>query len=82
MRTAKILVRLGNVFAGHTGNCINLVMLRLKFQRQEGSFSNKNHVQIVITIMYKKFLISREQNAKMKLIWEILEGIYLYIFCM
>ena len=57
MLTAKTLVRLGNVFAGHTGNFVNLVMLRLKFQRQEGYFSNNNHVQKVSNF-------KREQNAK------------------
>ena len=48
MRTAKTLVRLDNVFDGRTGNFVDFVVLRLKFQRQEGYFSNN--------IMYKKFL--------------------------
>ena len=42
---------------GHTGNFVNLVMLRLKFQRQEGYFSNNNHVQKVSNF-------KREQSAK------------------
>ena len=33
MRTAKTLVRLGNVIAGRTGNFVGFVALRLKFQR-------------------------------------------------
>ena len=38
----------GNVFDGRTGNFVGFIVLRLKFQRQEGYFSNN--------IMYKKFL--------------------------
>ena len=54
MRTPKTLVRWSNVFAEHTGNFVNLVMLRLKFQRQDGYFSNNNNNNV------QKFLISKE----------------------
>ena len=52
MRTTK---------TGQTGQClrnfVGFVMLRLKFQRQEGYFSNNNHIQ-----MFSNF--KREQNAE------------------